>query len=287
MSEQPSVNPFFTITRSLHAWDGALLALLLFMSSVTGTLLLWKPEYLELTIPAARADFDPTPEALAPPIEKIEAQLDPNEIVRIQLPTRDLAVAKVTMFDTHYAYVDTQGNIVDEWFLNERWEEWLYDLHHRLLLGNAGLTIIGFVGMTMLLGALLSTLGLTSFLQGKLRGGSLATGGLPKRAAGRSASEVGWREALLFVLVNRRNAAIFDSGQASACGDKTMDVLFDLHDHEHRHTDADDRDAIRKRHGPCAERSVHERHVSKYELSGRHDGHTDQNRRCPEHAFDR
>jgi uncharacterized iron-regulated membrane protein len=171
MSEQPSVNPFFTITRSLHAWDGALLALLLFMSSVTGTLLLWKPEYLELTIPAARADFDPTPEALAPPIEKIEAQLDPNEIVRIQLPTRDLAVAKVTMFDTHYAYVDTQGNIVDEWFLNERWEEWLYDLHHRLLLGNAGLTIIGFVGMTMLLVALLSTLGLTSFLQGKLRGG--------------------------------------------------------------------------------------------------------------------
>ena len=145
------MKPFFAITRSLHAWGGALLALLLLMSSVTGTLLLWKPEYLKLTIPAARADFDPTPETLAPLIERIEAQLDPNEIVQIQLPTRDFALAKVTMFDTHYAYVDTQGNIVDEWFLNERWEEWLYDLHHRLLLGNAGLTIIGFVGMTMLL----------------------------------------------------------------------------------------------------------------------------------------
>jgi hypothetical protein len=31
---------FFTVARSLHAWGGALLALLLFTSSVTGTLLL-------------------------------------------------------------------------------------------------------------------------------------------------------------------------------------------------------------------------------------------------------
>jgi uncharacterized iron-regulated membrane protein len=142
---------FFAIARSLHAWGGALLALLLFTSSVTGTLLLWKQEYLKLTIPAARVEVDPVPEILASLIEKIEALLDPNEIVLIQLPTRDFALAKVTMLDTHYAYVDTQGNIVDEWFLNERWEEWLYDLHHRLLLGNMGLAIIGFVGATMLL----------------------------------------------------------------------------------------------------------------------------------------
>jgi uncharacterized iron-regulated membrane protein len=142
---------FFAIARSLHAWGGALLALLLFTSSMTGTLLLWKQEYLKLTIPAARVEFDPVPETLASLIEKIEALLDPNEIVLIQLPTRDFALAKVTMLDTHYAYVDTQGNIVDEWFLNERWEEWLYDLHHCLLLGNTGLATIGFVGATMLL----------------------------------------------------------------------------------------------------------------------------------------
>ena len=143
--------PLFTIARSLHAWGGALLALLLFTSSVTGTLLLWKPEYLKLTVPAARVHFEPTPETLASLIEGIEARIDPNEIVLIQLPTPDFALAKVTMLDTRYAYVDTQGNIVDEWFLNERWEEWLYDLHHRLLLGNTGLAIIGFAGAAMLL----------------------------------------------------------------------------------------------------------------------------------------
>lgn len=139
----------FEIARSLHAWGGALVAVLLFTSSVTGTLLLWKPEYLELTIPAARVHFDPTPAALASLVDKIETRLDPNEIVLIQLPTRDFALAKVTMLDTRYAYVDTQGDIVDEWFLNDRWEEWLYDLHHRLLLGAPGLTIVGFVGVTM------------------------------------------------------------------------------------------------------------------------------------------
>jgi uncharacterized iron-regulated membrane protein len=141
----------FTTARSLHAWGGALLALLLFTSSVTGTLLLWKQEYLKLAIPAARVEFDPTPETLAPLIEKIEAQLDANEILLIQLPTRNFALAKITMLDTRYAYVDTEGNIVDEWFRNERGEEWLYDLHHRLLLGNTGLAIIGFAGATMLL----------------------------------------------------------------------------------------------------------------------------------------
>jgi uncharacterized iron-regulated membrane protein len=141
----------FTLARSLHAWGGALLALLIFISSVTGTFLLWKQEYLKLTIPAARGQFEPTPETLAPLIEKIEAQLDPNEIVLIQLPTRDLALAKVTMLDTRYAYVDTEGNIIDEWFLNERWEEWLYDLHHRLLLGGMGLAIVDFMGLAMVL----------------------------------------------------------------------------------------------------------------------------------------
>jgi len=76
---------------------------------------------------------------------------DVFDLLGREVPTADLALAKVTMFDTRYAYVDTEGNIVDEWFLNERWEEWLYDLHHRLLLGNAGLTILGFCGITMLL----------------------------------------------------------------------------------------------------------------------------------------
>jgi uncharacterized iron-regulated membrane protein len=145
------VNAFFRFTRTLHAWGGAALALLLLTSSVTGTLLLWKPEYLKLTMPAARADFEPTPANLAPLIEAIETRLDPDEIVLIQLPTDNFALAKVTMFDTRYAYVDIEGNIIDEWYLNERWEEWLYDLHHRLLLGNAGLTILGFCGITMLL----------------------------------------------------------------------------------------------------------------------------------------
>jgi uncharacterized iron-regulated membrane protein len=145
------VNRFFRFTRAVHGWGGALLALLVLSSSSTGTLLVWKQEYLWLTIPEARAAFDPSPEALAFIVEKIEAQFDPDEILQVQLATRDFALTKVTMFDTRYAYVDSQGYVVAEWFLNDRWEEWLYDLHHRLLLGNLGLSIVGFAAMAMLL----------------------------------------------------------------------------------------------------------------------------------------
>lgn len=58
-------NMTFAWSRAVHAWGGAALALLVLLVSVTGTLLVWKAEYLRLTVPAARIEFEPTPEALA------------------------------------------------------------------------------------------------------------------------------------------------------------------------------------------------------------------------------
>lgn len=130
------------------------------LSSLTGVLLVWKQTYLKLVIPQARVEFVAEPVALARIVESIEAQFDVDEIGLIQLATRDFPLTKVTLSDTRYAYVDVDGNIVAEWFMNERWEEWLYDLHHRLLLGNRGLTIVGFVALAM---TLLVLAGLVSY----------------------------------------------------------------------------------------------------------------------------
>ena len=91
----------------------------------------------------------PTPEALAQIAESVEAKFDTDDILQIQFATHDFALTKVVLADTRYAYLDTQGRIVDEWVRNERWEEWLYDLHHRLLLEDLGLTIIGLAGLAM------------------------------------------------------------------------------------------------------------------------------------------
>ena len=87
-----------------------MLALLILLSSITGTLLVWKQEYLWLTIPEARADFNSTPEALSRIVARIESQIDPDEILQIQFATSSFALTKVTMLDTRYAYVDSAGN---------------------------------------------------------------------------------------------------------------------------------------------------------------------------------
>ncbi len=148
------------MTRTVHAWGAAALALFVLLSSLTGVLLVWKQTYLKLVIPEARVAFEPEPPALARIVESIEAQFDVDDIGLIQLATRDFPLTKVTLTETRYAYVDAEGSIVAEWFLNERWEEWLYDLHHRLLLGNRGLTIVGFVALAM---TVLVLAGLVSF----------------------------------------------------------------------------------------------------------------------------
>ena len=149
------------IIRTVHAWAGLTLALLLILSSITGTLLVWKEDYVKLVTPAARLDFTPTPQNLAQIAEAVEAQFDNNDILNIQFATTEFPLTKVTLYDTNYAYVDIHGNVVDAWHMNDRFEEWLYDLHHRLLLDDLGLTIVGLAAMALVI---LVVLGLITFI---------------------------------------------------------------------------------------------------------------------------
>ncbi len=143
-------NTIFKFSRSVHAWGGAALALLMLLISATGTLLVWKQEYLCLTIPEARLTFVSTTEALANIADATERQFNRDEVLLIEFATAEFPLTKVTLSDSRYAYLDTQGRIVDQWTMNERWEEWLFDLHHRLLLGNRGLVIAGCAAMVMI-----------------------------------------------------------------------------------------------------------------------------------------
>jgi uncharacterized iron-regulated membrane protein len=140
----------FRLSRTVHAWGGAALALLLLIVSVSGSILVWKNEFVKMALVETDAEFAATPRNLADIATAVEAQFSANDIFQIQFPTSDFPLTKVTLADDKYAYLDTSGNIVAQWVLNERWEEWLYDLHHRLLLGNTGLVIAGFAGLTMI-----------------------------------------------------------------------------------------------------------------------------------------
>ncbi len=136
--------------RTLHAWGGATLALLVLLASVTGTLLIWKHEYVKLRIPEARTAFTATPAELAGIAEAVEAQFDNNEVLGIEFATPRFPLTKVILVDAEYAYLDSGGRIVDRWVQNDRFEEWLYDLHHRLLLDNPGLTILGLSALALI-----------------------------------------------------------------------------------------------------------------------------------------
>ena len=58
-------NILYRFIRTLHAWGGVTLALLLILTCVTGTLLVWKQEYVKFSTPQAQTDFVATPAALA------------------------------------------------------------------------------------------------------------------------------------------------------------------------------------------------------------------------------
>lgn len=160
----------FGFFRTLHAWGGVTLALLMLLSGVTGALLVWKNEYVQLRIPEARTDFVATPEALAGIAGAVETQFDNNEILLIQFATERFPLTRVTLADANYAYLDAQGRVVDEWVQNERWEEWLYDLHHRLLLDNFGLTLIGLAALAMIVLALAGVIAFWPARRGFRRG---------------------------------------------------------------------------------------------------------------------
>ncbi len=156
----------FKALRTIHAWVGAMLSLLLLLLSVTGTLLLWKQEYLLLVEPAARTLFRPEPERLAVIAAAAEAQFDNDEVLAIMFATPEFGLTKVLMLDAHYAYLDAEGAIVDQWVQNERPEEWLFDLHHRLLLGDQGLEVVGYAAMVLIALVILGLLAYWPFRRG-------------------------------------------------------------------------------------------------------------------------
>ncbi|MDR0780278.1 MAG: PepSY domain-containing protein [Pseudomonadales bacterium] len=141
--------PLFSTVRTLHAWGGITLSLLMMLVSFTGTLLVWKDDYLRLTLPAARVAFSPTPEALATIGAAIDQRFDPAQVLKVYFATAELPLTQVILSGERYAYLDTEGGLVDEWRGNGRAEEWLFDLHHRLLLDNLGLTLVGAAACAM------------------------------------------------------------------------------------------------------------------------------------------
>ena len=138
------------LLRTVHAWGGATLALLMLLVSFTGALLVWRLDYVRLMIPEARVQYQPTVESLAAITQSVETHFGADNLRQIDYPTTVFPLARVTLSESRYSYVDVHGKVVAQWTGNGRWEELLYDLHHRLLLENLGLTIVGYAALGMI-----------------------------------------------------------------------------------------------------------------------------------------
>lgn len=117
--------------------------------SITGTLLLWKKEFLWVDLIDARQTIDAS--KLPSTIAAIESAYATDEVVFIQVYSEDLAIHKVFLSGRRYAWHNQQGEQLQVWSSNGRFEDWLLDLHHRFLLGNTvGLQIAGFGGLLLM-----------------------------------------------------------------------------------------------------------------------------------------
>lgn len=119
--------------------------------SLTGSLLVFKADYVRAVIPEARMDVDLSVTALAEVTEKAETTFGASELRALVYATSDFGLHKAYLTEGQSAYLDGSGAVVEQWDQNGRFEDWLFDLHHRLLAGQTGLLIVGFTGLASLI----------------------------------------------------------------------------------------------------------------------------------------
>lgn len=135
--------------KKIHRYLGIALSALVLLVSVTGVMLVWKREYLWVTIPQAR-ELRAEQSVLAQAAANIESSHPSGQVIFTRFYAEGLSVHKVFLSDRRYAWHDQNGQHIQTWQSNERFEDWLLDLHHRLLLGNTiGLNAVGIGGLLL------------------------------------------------------------------------------------------------------------------------------------------
>ena len=129
--------------RTLHTWVGAVLALLLVLIAATGTALVWKDNVIQMSFASETDGLERSIENLVQLAESAEVAFDKQNINRIRFGDDSNGVSLVELVDGRAAYMAADGTVLDEWELNGRPEDWLLDLHHRLLADTAGLYVVG------------------------------------------------------------------------------------------------------------------------------------------------
>lgn len=134
-----------TVLRKLHAWAGLALCLILAVLALSGSSLVFKPEWLRLTVPGADQVVAVTPQMAADALADAQAQFGAVRSVVFASP--DIGLHQVNPKDGGGGYLRPDGVAVQSWGKNDRVVDWLFDLHHHLLNGETGQQVAGFTGL--------------------------------------------------------------------------------------------------------------------------------------------
>ena len=128
----------------LHRWVGAIAGLLLALLGLSGALLVWRDQWTFVPHAGDAPGHDMA--ALARVIDAVADGATPIE--RMTFAGEGLGVHQIVYADGSGAYLSQSGEVVARWTATwQRPELWLFDLHHHLLLGEAGETAEGIVAL--------------------------------------------------------------------------------------------------------------------------------------------
>lgn len=132
------------LIRTLHAWAGAVLALILVLLGLTGSLLVLREDWVKLTVPEARMAVTPSAAVLGAAAEAVEAQGAPRSMT---FAGGHIGIHRLAYPEGGMAYAAADGRILARWTDTERVEQWVFQLHHRLLAGESGEMVVGIAGL--------------------------------------------------------------------------------------------------------------------------------------------
>lgn len=150
------------LLRSVHAWAGLALAVLIVTVAASGVLLVFEADYLRGAFPAARQAPPADPVSLGRVIEAVQREFG-SDARSVVFGTTEMGLHQVYLRDGGGAYLDAAGAVLDRWSARGRPELWLFDLHENLLGGSPGHVLAGALGLAA---ALFAITGLVLWVQG-------------------------------------------------------------------------------------------------------------------------
>ncbi len=133
----------------LHHWTGGLIGLLLAILGLTGTILVFKNDWI--SAPGAQESRAQTVEEISRTMRAV-APTPETQLRSIIFANESFGLHQINISKTAGYYMNSQAKTVAQWSSTwDRPEHWLFDIHHHLLIGDTGELISGIAGLVALL----------------------------------------------------------------------------------------------------------------------------------------